>query len=123
MKFTPDALISTTASFAFGSGAGRSTYSIASGPPVFLIWIAFMLAFDAGHSLTAAGFAGNRRKTPGSPTSAAFAVVGVGNSCFLTFCPGHSLRGRMDAIDAAAVQQVLNGNHDAFKIIVDRHSR
>jgi RNA polymerase sigma-70 factor, ECF subfamily len=29
----------------------------------------------------------------------------------------------MDAIDAAAVEQVLKGNHDAFKVIVDRHSR
>ena len=29
----------------------------------------------------------------------------------------------MDAIDAAAVQQVLAGNHEAFKAIVDRHSR
>jgi RNA polymerase sigma-70 factor, ECF subfamily len=29
----------------------------------------------------------------------------------------------MDAIDAAAVEQVLKGNHDAFKAIVDRHSR
>jgi RNA polymerase sigma-70 factor, ECF subfamily len=29
----------------------------------------------------------------------------------------------MDAIDAAAVEQVLGGDHEAFRVLVDRHSR
>src|SRR5262245_21200305 len=107
MKFTPAALMLTTASFVLGVGTGRSTYSMTSGPPVFLICMAFMIAFDATVYVTAAGF---YRKDGRNP-------------CFLTFCPRHSLRVRMDAIDVAAVEQVLNGNHDAFKVIVDRHSR
>src|SRR5690349_15568280 len=109
MKFTPAALISTTASFAFGVGTGRSTYPMTSGPPVLFIWIAFMLAFDAGDFATAADFVNS---VGTGSQQARFWVLWGANSCFLTFCPGHSLRVRMDAIDAAAVEQVLKGNHD-----------
>src|SRR5579864_959192 len=42
MKFTPEAVNFTTASFALGPGTGNSTSSITSGPPVCLTCMAFM---------------------------------------------------------------------------------
>jgi hypothetical protein len=36
------------ASFGFGCGTGKSTTCIASGPPVWLICMAFIVLFDEG---------------------------------------------------------------------------
>src|SRR5579863_3163464 len=48
MKFTPEAANFTTASFAFGSGTGNSTGSIASGPPGCFTCMAFMALWILG---------------------------------------------------------------------------
>src|SRR5579863_5181535 len=56
MKFTPEALSFTTASFAFGCGTGSSTTSIASGPPTCLTRMAFMISLDSRLRIKDSGF-------------------------------------------------------------------
>jgi hypothetical protein len=55
MKLIPEAASFTTTSFAFGTGTGKSTSSITSGPPVCLTCMAFINVWILKNSLRNAG--------------------------------------------------------------------